>query len=79
MNHDRQIGSASHLHLADKNLSLYLTRGMIVVVVETDLSPGEHLGVFRQGGELLKIPFADQFGFMGMDSDSGIHPIMLIG
>ena len=79
VNHDRQLGSACQLHLADKNLALHLTRRMVVKVVESDLSPGQHLGMLSQLREFFEVLFACQLRFMGMDADGRINPVVPIG
>src|SRR5262249_49902445 len=79
MNHDWKGGRAAHLHLAYKDLSLHPTRGMVVVIVQADLSPGKHLGMFRQPSQFVKVLFAGQLGFMGMDPNRCVNPAVLIG
>src|ERR1700745_1324813 len=44
VDHDRQLGRARQFHLFKKDKLLYLSRRMIVVVIQSDLAPGDDLG-----------------------------------
>ena len=78
MNHDGQFGGRCQAHLAPENFFLHLTRRMIVVVIQPDLSPSNYLGMPRQVLHALVGGFVCEPGFVGMDPESRVHEIVFL-
>ena len=68
MNDDRQLGGACHLHLLNENALLHVARRMVVVVIEADLAPGDHLGFVREPCEFVEICLLCQCRFVRMNA-----------
>src|SRR5258705_5696333 len=66
-------------HLIAEDAVLRFARRMIVVVVETDLAPGDDFGMLRQLSQLIQMLLRDFLGFMGMNANGGVNPVMLFG
>jgi|SRR5215469_2122140 len=78
MNDDWKFGRARDFHLAKKDLLLYVTRRVIVVVVETNLTEPNYARIARKGFEFCVIALRRQLGFMRVNTDAGVDPIVLI-
>ncbi len=53
--HDEgQLGRAGQFQLLPKDAFLHVTRGMVVIIIETDFAPGNHFGMLRQPGQRLQ-------------------------
>ena len=52
---------------------------MIVEIVEANFAPGDDFGVLREAGEFVEVLLGDFFGFVRMDADGGLDPIVLLG
>jgi hypothetical protein len=79
MNDDGEIDFASKHKLAAKDILLNIARRVIVEIVEADFAPGEDAGVFREAGEFGEPIFSGEFGFVGMDADRGVDPVVFLG
>src|SRR5262249_694809 len=44
VDHDRQLDRARQFHLFEKDNLLYCSRRMVVVIIQSDLAPGDDLG-----------------------------------
>ena len=76
MDHDRQPGCTRQFHLPEEYLLLQLAGRVIVVVVESDFSPGNDLGALCQLLQFLKIGIGGELGFVGMNADGGVNKLM---
>src|SRR5437763_7752616 len=79
MNDDRQLGRTRHLHLPNENALLNIPRRMIVIIVESNLPPRDHLRIVRELLELLEIRIHREFRFMRMNSHRRINEVMRLG
>ncbi len=79
MNDNRQLGLLCKRHLIAKHFLLHIARRMIVVVVKTDLAPGNNFGMLRQPRQFLQMLWRDFLRFVRMYTDGGVNPIMLFG
>ena len=78
MDHDRQLGCACQLHLPQENLLLQVARRVIVKIVQPNFAPGNDLGPPCQLFKFLKVGIGRQFGFVRMDTDSGLDEVVLL-
>ena len=79
MNDDRQFCTLRKIHLVAEYAVLDFARRMIVVVVETDLAPGDDFRMLGQSGQVIQMLLHYLLRFVGMYADSGVNPIMLLG
>ena len=63
-------------HLIAEYFLLHVPGRMIIVIIETDLAPGDDFAVSGQGGESVQVSFGNFFGIVRMDTDRGVDPIM---
>src|SRR5690349_17813169 len=75
---DRQFSRARDLHLAQEDLLLHIARRMIVVVIESDLAEPNHATMTRKRFELCVVALCSQPGFVWMNADAGIDPVVLL-
>jgi hypothetical protein len=52
---------------------------VIVEIVEADFAPGDDFGVLREASKFVEVVLCDFFGFVRMDADAGVDPIVLLG
>src|ERR1019366_302673 len=78
VNDDGQIGGAGHLHLLLENSLLHVARRVVIKIIKADLAPGDYLGRFRQALEFVEVRLFGQFGFVRMDSDRCVNPVVLL-
>ncbi len=79
MDDDGQLRGVRQFHLFAKNALLHVTGRVVVEIVQSDFAPGDHLGVICQLRQRLQMRWGDLFGFVRMNADSGIDPIMRFG
>ena len=79
MNDDGKPCLLRKCHLIAEDAVLHIARRMIVVVVETDLAPGDDFGMLRQPGQVSQMLLRYLLRFVGMDADGGVNPIMMFG
>src|SRR6266567_8981613 len=76
---DWEMGGEGECHLPDKHVLLNVARGVAVVVVEADFSPGDYFGSAGKGFELAEVGVGGEFRFVRMDADGGVDEIILGG
>ena len=69
VNDDGQLGGLCHLHLLNEDALLHVAWRVIVEVVESDLAPGDDLGIARQTFEFVEVRWRGELGFMRMNAD----------
>ncbi len=79
MDDDGKFRGASLAQLAAKHLLLNFLRRMIVEIVESHLSPGDHARVPREFVETLEMFRRGEFRFMRMNADGRVNPVVLLG
>ena len=79
MDHDWQPRRTRHFELPAKHLLLHVPRRMIIVIVETNLAPGNHPGKSRQFLQIGKMRLRGKFRFVGVNADSRGDPVLLLG
>ena len=72
MDYDWQLGRACQFHLANEYLLLCIARGMIVIVVQADFSPGYDFRMSRQSFHLGAGVVGSEPCFMRMNADRRI-------
>src|SRR5260370_15348296 len=77
MNDNRQLGLLRERHLVAENAVLHIARRMIIEIIETNLPPGDDLGMLRQPGQFLQMLWRDFLRFVRMYTDGGGNPSML--
>src|ERR1700757_342559 len=78
MNHDGKLGRAGQLNLPQKYRLLRLSRRMVVVIVESDFTPGDDLWVPRQLFHLGVGMVGSEPGLVGMNADGRVYGRMLL-
>jgi len=76
---DGQAAAAGDGELVAKDGLLNVARGVVVVIVEADFTPGDDANVSGVGFGFLEMALGDEFGFVGMDTDGGVDPGVLLG
>src|SRR5262245_10667723 len=66
VNNDGQPRCSRLLHLAAKDLLLHLARGVVIKVIESDLAPGNDLGMPGELLHLRVVSLASKLSFMRM-------------
>ncbi len=79
VNDDRQLGRSRHFHLLEEDALLHVARRVIVKVVEPDLAPGDDFGIVRQALQFVEVGWLGEFGFMRVNSDGRVNPVVLLG
>jgi hypothetical protein len=79
MDHNREFRRPRKLKLSEKNLLLYVTRRMVVKIIEPYLPPGNDLGSVCEQAEFLEIRICRQLRFMGMNADGGVDEFVFLG
>ena len=79
MDDDGQGGGSRQFHLADEDVLLDLARRVVVIVVETDFSPGYDFCSAAELFKLTKIGVGGKFGFVRMNADRGVDEVVLLG
>jgi hypothetical protein len=74
MNDDGSAELARQLQLPDQYLLLDLAWGMIVVLIQTDLSDGYHLRIQQQIAQPLEVAFRGLGGIVRMNPRRGVDP-----
>src|ERR1700740_1796062 len=54
-------------------------RRVVVEIIEADFAPSDDLGMLREAGEFVEMPLRNFFGFVRVDANAGIDPIVLFG
>jgi len=76
VDHNRQLCPAGKFHLGNENCILSIARRVIIKVIEANLTPGDHFGIFCELLEFGKSATVGEFRFMRMDAHSRIHEIV---
>src|SRR5467141_3231817 len=79
MDDEGQLGLSGERHLFAKDARLYLSRRVIVMIVEADLAPGDDAGTLRECCQPFKMLRSDFFRFVRVNSDGRVNPIVLLG
>src|SRR5438876_3559456 len=66
------------LQLFKKNSLLNVARRVVVEIIETDFSPGNHLGRSCELTEFLEIRIGRQLRFVRMNTDGGVNEFVLL-
>ena len=78
MDDDGQFGGAGQFHLTDEDSLLCISRRMIVVIVEADLAPCDHLRPARELFKFGEVGISGEFGFVGMNANCGVNHLVLL-
>ena len=63
-----------------KTVCLHFARRVIVEIVEADFAPGDDFGMFaRVRASSSRCCWRDFFGFVRMNADGGVNPVVLFG
>ena len=79
MNDYRFSDTVGDGELVAEDLLLNVARRVVVVIVESDFAPADNANVAGVGFRFLKMARSGEFGFVGMDADSGVDPGVLLG
>src|SRR5215831_14695537 len=79
VNNDGQPRGPRLLHLPAKDLLLYVPWRVVIEVIESDLAPGNDLGMTGQLLHLRVIGLAGKLGFVRMNAQAGKDPVALRG
>src|SRR6267142_3314695 len=79
MNDERLLRAPRQIHLFPENPRLHLARGMIVIIVESDLAPGDDFRKLSEPCQFLQVLRRDFLRLVGMNSNRGENPVMLFG
>src|SRR5258705_174004 len=72
VNRDREPSLTRHSQLPFECFALHLTGRVVVMKIQTDLAPGDHLWVLREILELLVQLFVEQSSFVRVNADSRV-------
>jgi hypothetical protein len=76
---DRELRGVREFHLPAEDVGLYVSRGVVVEIVETDFAPGDDFWTLREARQFMKVLCCGVFGFVGVDADARINPLVLFG
>ena len=79
VDHNRQLGSSSQFHLPNENFPLRVAGRMVVVIIESDFSPGNNLGMSRQALHFGVRVIGSQPCLVRMNPDRRVHERILLG
>jgi hypothetical protein len=79
MNDDRLLRTPRQRHLVAENTCLHFAGRMIVVIVESDFSPGDDFPMLSQPFQFFQVLRCDFFRLVGMNANRGVNPVMLLG
>ncbi len=79
MDDDGEMGLAGEAELAAKDGLLNVARRVVIEIIEADFAPGEDAGVLGEAGEFGEPFFGGEFGFVRMDADGGVDPVVFFG
>ena len=79
MDHDGSFSCARQRQLPAKNNVLHLAWRKVVVVIEADFTPGDHARVLGKRFKRCQVRVGYLRGFVRMDANRGLNPIMLLG
>src|SRR6266705_4000752 len=78
MNQDRQLARSRQPQLSSEGFALHFARGMIVMIIEPDFSPGDYaFALFNQ----IEKPFfsrgVEKFGVVRVDADRDVNLVVI--
>src|SRR6185369_6548683 len=76
---DWEISIASHAQLSSECVALDVSGRVVVVIVESDLAPRDHLRMLREIEEFRGQFIIQQTRFVRMDADSRVDEVVLVG
>src|SRR5208337_5018038 len=79
MDDDGELGGVREFHLLAEDALLNVARGVIVEVVQADLSPGDDFGMLGKLGQSVEMRRGDFLRLVGMDADRGVDPVVGFG
>ena len=79
MDNYRQTSFTGQPQLSSKNSGLYITRGVIVMKVQSYFSPSHNLAMTSQLNQPFQVLVGRQYSFMGMNPDRCIEILELFG
>ena len=68
MNDDRPSPRRSNFHLLRESLLLLLPWRVVIIIIETNLTHGEHIRAVKQTVQFFECSLVRELGFMGMDA-----------
>src|ERR1700737_1343152 len=75
---DGEFGVAGERHLIAKYLVLAVARRVIVKIIQSNLAPRDYFWMFGEGTQLFQMFRRDLLGFVRMNPDAGVYPVVLI-
>src|SRR5690349_4485486 len=79
VNRDWKPALASHSQLFSKSSTLHLARRVVVMIIQPDLAPRDHLRVLRKIFQLRINIIIEQARFVRMNSDGCVNERILLG
>ena len=79
VNRDRELTHTRHSQLISESLALHIARRIVVVIVQTDLTPGDYLWVLREILELRVQLIVEQSGFVRVNADCRVDEGIFFG
>src|SRR5690242_8144419 len=78
VDYNRQLRVLRKLQLSEENISLSVTRRVIVKIVEADLAPGNYFWLCCKQLEFVEIPIRRQLCFMWMNADGCVYEFIFL-
>lgn len=79
VNDDWKFKISGDFQLPNENAFLHVSRRVVVMVIQTDLTQGDDLGILRSLGKTVKMGGFRALRFVGVDADRSVDPIELVG
>jgi hypothetical protein len=76
---DGELGGGGKLELLAENALLNVSRGVIVVVVESDFADGDELGMLGESLHVIEVGRGEQARFVRVDAGGGVDPRIALG
>ena len=79
VNDDGELSGVGELHLRAKNGGLHVAWGVVVKIIEANFAPGDDFGMLREASEFVQMLRCDFFGFVRVNANARVNPIVLFG